>query len=93
MQIKLELYSKNWAIFEGSPYVVTSENVPRVGEIVDVGSEFKGEPSTFIVLDVIWNNENGELIPILKCHQWFDGDRQLELEEHGWIHSYTKTVK
>jgi len=88
MQIKLKLHSKNWAIYEGGdPYVLNGDHVPRVGEIVDIGSEFRlaqGQPTTFIVCDVTWVNEKGELIPHLKCHQWYDGDRQLELEEHGW---------
>ena len=85
MQIKLDLFSKNWAIYEGSPYRFSCEHTPRVGEMIDVGPELIREPSTFIVLDVTWKNQNGELIPTLKCHQWLEGDRQFELEEHGWM--------
>ena len=88
MNVKLELHSKNWSVFnDGNPLVLSSESVPRVGEIVDIRSALSfpdSEVTTFIVLDVTWVNEDGELTPYLKCHQWHKGDRFLELQEHGW---------
>ena len=93
MKIDLELYDKNWAVFDGFyPHTVKAQGVPRVGEIVDAGDGFLsrwGEPSTFIVIDVLWENRDGKLHPVLKCHRWLDGDRQLELEENGWTHGYS----
>jgi hypothetical protein len=87
MKITLTLYSKNWAIFEGfNPLELNAESVPRVGEIIDVGVELGQEITTFIVCDVKWENEDSNLVPVLKCHQWLKGDRQGELEEHGWVH-------
>ena len=88
MKIRLNLNSKNWAVFEGSPFELDTESVPRVGEIVDVGTAFgltERDVTTFIVLDLTWSNEDGTLIPTLNCHQWLDGDRKLELEESGWL--------
>ena len=91
MKIKLELWGKNWALLNrGEPYIIEAENVPRVGEIIDIGQDFEadwGSPSTFIVCDVIWENEENKLIPNLKCHRWFEGDRLTELEAHGWVTS------
>jgi len=94
MEIKLFLNSKNWAKFEdGDPLVIKGDNVPRVGEIIDVGLDFGEDPSTFIVIDILWKNENSNLVPHLECHQWLDGDRQLELEERGWaLPSYKKMI-
>ena len=92
MKIRMTLYSKNWAIFEGyDPLEMDAESVPRVGEIIDMGVNFPEEVTTFIVCDVTWENDDSNLVPVLKCHQWLNGDRQMELEDNGWTHGYTKS--
>ena len=90
MKVKLVLHSKNWAIFEGfDPLELNAESVPRVGEIIDLGTAINEEVTTFIVCDVTWENEKSNLVPVLKCHQWLNGDRRTELEDHGWGNGYT----
>ncbi|MGB9499737.1 MAG: hypothetical protein ACKVE4_08280 [Dissulfuribacterales bacterium] len=93
MQINLELYSLEGGLLEDcNPYVIKGEHVSRVGEIVELGSEFKsqwGVPTTFIVFDIIWENEDGKLIPYLLCQRWYEGERQVVLEKYGWIHGHT----
>ncbi len=90
--IKLELWDKNWSAIGEQPFSVEADYVPRVGEIVDVAGLLNdlGDPTTFIVVDALWEFADGKIVPRLKCHRWLEGDRQLELEEHGWVHGYTR---
>lgn len=81
MRIELKLLDKNGALI---PYenAIEAESVPRVGEIIDLGTGFEskwGNPSTFIVVDAKWTINGGTLVPTLTCHRWLDGDRHLEL--------------
>ncbi|MBL4831732.1 MAG: hypothetical protein JKY55_17830 [Aliivibrio sp.] len=91
MEIKLDLNDKNWAKLMDGNFTIHSEAVPRVGEIIDLGTSFEekhGDPSTFIVTDVTWKVLGENLTPHLECHCWLDGDRQLELETRGWVKPY-----
>lgn len=86
--IKLDLYSKNWSRMTPEPLRLESFHIPRVGEIVDVGNllgQTPDEVSTFIVLDVTWDYDDGSLTPTLKCLQWYKGDRKMELQSQGWL--------
>ena len=81
--IDLLLFTKDHVRIAGLS--VESDHVPRVGEIIDVSNLAPPKPASFFVFDVDWIAKNRKLVPRVHCRQWHEGDRRIELEQHGWI--------
>ena len=85
MDINLSLLTKNYSLIKY--LTLKSSFVPRVGEVICI------EADEYFVLEVKYVlDDTNTLIPALRCREWFDGDRYLELSEQGWCQSEYKPV-
>jgi len=92
--IRLRLYTKNWSLLSAEDYKTETEHVPRTGEVIDA-TQLLGMPpeevSTFIVIEVIHEYEDGRLVPLVVAHQQILEDhgnadaRVMALRENGWL--------
>ena len=88
--MKLHLLVRTKSCAEIGRIEIETNAVPRVGEIVNLESLASsdlalGSVTTFFVDEVEWKLEGRKLIPHLTCHEWFEGDRRLELQSNGWL--------
>lgn len=88
--ISIQLMTKNYAQITGNDLELESSIVPRCGEIINVykyRERFGLEKDfDFMVYEVQYYPENGELHAIVKCRQWFPGNKIEEIfgEELWW---------
>lgn len=78
MDIKLTLTTKNYAVIQ--EITLKSDSVPRIGELVSLEQD-----KEYFVYEVKYKlNDSNTLIPHLRCLEWLEGDRYLEMAQQGW---------
>ena len=83
--MKLEIWSKNWAL--ASELFINSDIIPRVGETIILEEEIDGTHEV-LVHDIRYITEGDAVTPILKCHVFATPQHRLQmLEDEGWLPS------
>ncbi|KPA53454.1 hypothetical protein VT25_06280 [Photobacterium leiognathi subsp. mandapamensis] len=91
-KVKIQFVSKNHALI-GEPIVITTDYVPRVGELLDSEAVLKESNTTFIVTSIINKVTPSGIIPFITAQNWYKGLRAELLEQYGWLPQTEHTLK
>ena len=65
--------------------MIETNYIPRVGEIVYFKGKFNDSKVSHLVLDVSYEIDSQSLTPVVICREADPIDRNIRLQENGWL--------